>query len=565
MSNIQGASTSIEEYHISDEDLDPGFCYYEQGCITRAAKNPDSRLLSSLLAHGLEEWNSRNPNPSRAVTEEDRDVYFGPNAAQTAWENGHDDPLLNAILHQLPENINVLLEAGANPNAVLPRRMNFMSAPFLRFAPSAAGQSWDFVSYCSDNASVTREWILEYLEKDQTSPLTRDEIEERFFQTVAPFWSGPWWFSIQNQRNCDSVPAPVAAARGNIAIYDHVVASGADISFWVQADDMLPEAPTPSSLSISSPLHAAIQERNTPMIKHLLDNGYNPNVQPLGDVTRIFSPLASTMTLCNPWNEEAFNILSSHPKIDFNTRTPVYDVHLLHFAAAILSIPLLRKLTTSVSLHNAKSTAVGHTLLHIACLPLDQNYIQRYSSKCWASIHEVRSFSQNPFDIYENLPGDRGYEPLEDLMEFKDYSAPSSDYFGAQLEVVKFLITEGVNDVSATDVHGNTALHYLAGHRRVNHALISLLRTQDGAETDWREKKNRYGFTAQDLFEDGRRAIAIEGKICETFWVDEAKSNAVRELRGKQLDVWRERLDPEEFRIMQELNKEMDDAERLEQ
>jgi len=429
--------------------------------------------------------------------------------------------------------------------------MSVMSAPFLRFAPSVSSIGWNFASISSDRMRVTREWILSYLEKDQTSPLTQDEIEERFSHTVAPFWSGPRWFSARKM-NSNSVPAPVAAARGSIAIYDQIVASGADISFWVQDDNESAEGSAPSNITVSSPLHAAVEERNTAMIIHLLNKGYNPNVQPLADVTRTVSPLAATITHCEPWNEEAYDILSSHPKINFDTRTPVYDVHILHFSAAILSIRLLRKLATSVPLHNARSTALGHTLLHIACLPQDQNYIQRYSSKCWHSIHEVRSFSKEPFYILENLPGYNGCEwpPGMGDPSFEDF-VPPSDYFDAQMEVVRFLITEGVKDISATDVHGNTALHYLAGHRRVNSALVSFLRLQGGAERDWREKKNRYGFTALDLFEDGQRAVAVEGRICEEFWVDhESASKSI--IWEEKEDVWKERLNPIEFRQFKE-------------
>jgi len=64
----------------TDEDLDPGFWYYESGCITRAAQNPNSRILRFLLAYGFEEWNSRNPR--RSIKEDERVRYFDPNAAQ---------------------------------------------------------------------------------------------------------------------------------------------------------------------------------------------------------------------------------------------------------------------------------------------------------------------------------------------------------------------------------------------------------------------------------------------------------------------------------------------------
>ena len=155
----------------------------------------------------------------------------------------------------------------------------------------------------------------------------------------------------------------------------------------------IPEPPTPSSLVVSTPLHAAIETRNTAMLSHLLALGFDRNVQPLAAVTICTTPLSATIVHCEPWNSEAYEILAAHRTIDFNIRTSVYSVHILHFAAARLSLPMLQRITQNTALQNAGVTALRHTLLHIACLPPNSAYIQFASEKIFRSIHEVSDLS----------------------------------------------------------------------------------------------------------------------------------------------------------------------------
>ena len=79
-----------------------------------------------------------------------------------------------------------------------------------------------------------------------------------------------------------------------------------------------------------------------------------------------------------------------HPKIDPHMRTPIYKVHLLHFATAHLNKKLLLEIVeTGIPLHSAGKTALGHTLLHVACLPPTQLHLQVFAPKIFESIHDL--------------------------------------------------------------------------------------------------------------------------------------------------------------------------------
>lgn len=68
-------------------------------------------------------------------------------------------------------------------------------------------------------------------------------------------------------------------------------------------------------------------------------------------------------------------------------------------------------------------------------------------------------------------------------------------------------------DLSAQDVHGNTPLHYLVSSRAVNEAVVEILRAADGEGEVWTGRKNLWGFTPQNLYEDGKAALqAIEDR-----------------------------------------------------
>ncbi|KAL8881776.1 MAG: hypothetical protein Q9198_001087 [Flavoplaca austrocitrina] len=69
-------------------------------------------------------------------------------------------------------------------------------------------------------------------------------------------------------------------------------------------------------------------------------------------------------------------------------------------------------------------------------------------------------------------------------------------------------------DIAAKDIHSNTALHYIASHRDVNEKLLDLLWGENHAEEAWRATRNRYGFTAAELFRSGFNVVEED----KEFW-----------------------------------------------
>lgn len=264
----------------------------------------------------------------------------------------------------------------------------------------------------------------------------------------------------------------------------------------------MPEPPTYSSLSVSTPLHAAVESRNLEMLKHLLQLGFDPNVRPLANMAKSISPPMSTLTWEPPFIE-AYELLAADARVALDLRTPIYGVHILHFAFAHLSRHLLQQVA-DVPLFSAGTTALGHTLLHIACFPLDETQICIFAKSIYESIHEVRSLSQTlcPLTLWpDNEPEPLYPQPRSRHNPRKTLFAKPQDcgFFMRQSELVDYLLDRSTQDLSAVDVHGNTALHYLASYRTVNTKLIDKLRSLEGGEQIWTTAKNHYGYTPKKL------------------------------------------------------------------
>jgi hypothetical protein len=73
---------------------------------------------------------------------------------------------------------------------------------------------------------------------------------------------------------------------------------------------------------------------------------------------------------------------------DPDIRTPVFDVHILHFAAALLQVDLLK--AVGIPLSKASTTAICHSLLHIAALPFNWSDFEESAPKVKQSIHDER-------------------------------------------------------------------------------------------------------------------------------------------------------------------------------
>jgi hypothetical protein len=256
--------------------------------------------------------------------------------------------------------------------------------------------------------------------------------------------------------------------------------AGVDASFWMEPQFYVPDPPTESSLSVSSPLHAAIESDQTLRVCHLLSLGFDVNAMPLSTPTRCLTPLMPTIAHHWVFKKGMFNILASQPNINFELWTPVYGVHIIHFAVARLDLGMPKYVVSETPLRNARVMPLGHTLLHVACMPADSLEVMRHSKEIYRSIHETRHL--HPTNDPNIIGG--GFDKVYDV---KDHSR--------QTAVVKYVWDNGTQDLEKTDTHGNTALHYLAGYRNVNWDLIIWWQYQQGVEGIWTERNNKYGFT----------------------------------------------------------------------
>lgn len=342
---------------------------------------------------------------------------------------------------------------------------------------------------------------------------------------MAPFWCQEGFTPVDFYRHGESMPSLVEVATcGSIQMFDMLLEAGADASFWVRPETRLQECrPRISSLSMSSPLHAC---HDVAMLQHLLDLGLDPNIMPIANPTRCLTPLMAAVIQHDRFNKKAFDILCACPTIDLNVRTPVFGAHLLHFAVAILDLDMLKHIESKIPLASAGKKKLGHTLLHIACLPANARAVQRHSKAIYESIHETRDLhAQN--DPHTDLP-----PPFTPSTSF-------AEDFKPQIEVVKYLWASDTRGGGEQDIHGNTAIHYLVGCRNVNTALLIWLLEQNGINTIWECTKNRYGYTAQKLFRSGEYARIVVGEGTPKPWFDR---RWMRERKARKQEIWRRLL-----------------------
>ena len=447
-----------------------------------------------------------------------------------------DKDLLQAIRHQNIESVRQHLLTGLKLNDVPLRTLSHNAACYLRYGPTL--EVGDMPQALSA-PYYQREDVLLAINRPQLTRVKDDEVEDRFRDCTARFWTGIDFPSRNVIPYSDTIPAMIEAAQGDsYAIVDLLCEAGAETSFWKTESREIPLEATASSLAVTTPLHAAVWSGNAKMLDHLLTLGFNPNAMPLANPTRCITPLMATIVYCSPWNKEVFHrLLEYSPQsgpANSSIRTPIYDVHILHFAVARLDCELLRCVSAAVPLGAAGATALGHTLLHIACLPLNERYIQMHSKEIYESIHEVRSLSDESAEmahIEGRDPADSYVRARENIIRTKrlltrpftriparfSWDLPSEEYFASQIEVLGYLLGNSEQDVAKGDVHGNTALHYLASHRAVNREAVALLRGLPDGERVWMQARNRYGYTPGELLDAGKRAVEDAPK---GFWDD---------------------------------------------
>jgi len=490
----------------------------------RAARNPDSQVLITVLNEGVRLTKALGPNPTRSRLLSINYQYSANTYVSGAIHSIYNSPLVAATKACLPQNVAILLVAGADPNGILLRDLDEYSVRFIR----GRNPEYDTYSYvqCPPRAKVMAAVGDEI---PQTAPLTAHEIATRR-KAFSRFWSES---ELPTQR-FRSLPArttlETAASVGDVQLFDQVRAAGPDESWWMidPTPDQLPETLTHSVLCTSSPCHEAIIAGKTNMLRHLLALGYSPNILPLAAPTRSFPPHMTAIAFCNPPNLEAYDTLAQYAKADLTLRTPIFSIHVLHLATARLDVPLLQHLINNPNtpLEAAGTTALGHTLLHISTLPLTDAHINIFSTKIFHSIHDVRTLDTQrwlPFDLNLRNPARRSilYSAEADLLLPLPRTAEDEEDSRRQEDMVLWLLQTGTQDIGAQDVYGNTPLHYLASAIWVNNELLGKVRACEGGETVWKSSRNEIGYTPEELLEDGNQA---EREQWKTFWVDNLDS-----------------------------------------
>jgi hypothetical protein len=475
----------------------------EDGPMIAAAGLQNSSVLRFLLERTqlLEDEEHRS-----AVLNQATDPYIG---GTNTWTT----PLLRAIERQRPENVRLLLAHGADPNGCCIQMQRNLSRLVRRFWLVEASDleerypselpfalSYGAPIRATDVGKASEELV----------PLTDVEIENRRTRFFPRFWTERHKKSLDYSRDDALLNSVVRAGTSSPEILDLLLDSGADAQFWLQPDtnEQLKDKEhlSPSALALSTPLHAAIASNNLTMLRVLLDRGFNPNARAIITGSLAITPVQYAIIT---GRLEAYSILKSHDQLDIGILTPVYRVHILHFATALLRLELIRAIDLPPSA--APTTALGHTLLHVACMPYNGADVQT-SPKIEKSINDVRNLRDTRYILHP--PESSNFHALgvkkgrpQEVQPKSPQNSPRDvpDELQQQEDVCKHIITElGVAHIGLTDVHGNTALHYLAGAWFVNEILISWMREQTDGEAVWTSAENTWGHTPLALWEENQ-------------------------------------------------------------
>lgn len=429
-------------------------------------------------------------------------------------------PLLRAVERQRCENVSLLLEHGANPNGISLEEQISLARRFRRFCYGDR-EDLDFME-----VPVHTETVGTALSQIEPPYLTEHELADRRF-SFAPFWAVPCCFEIDYSMDEALYNSVVMAGLSTPKILGQLIDAGADIHAWIEPlpDSLADEKDLKASeLSISTPIHSAIATRSKTMLCALLDRGLSPNARAIIAGSQALTPAQYAIVI---GDLETYALLTARGA-DPNTRTPVFGVHLLHFAAALLRVDLLE--AAGMPFANASTTAMGHSLLHIATLPYNWSDFQSSAPKVLQSVHDFRGM-QASHRIRDRLVYDwdyagessliytKEYQDLRNSRPFtthdlncespRDWSRNYTEDHAQQEAVCKLLLQDlGSSQMGLRDKHGNTMLHYLASTKTSNLALIDWLKTQENGARIWKEITNFWGHTPEDLYEDGESARA---------------------------------------------------------
>ncbi|KAJ5795161.1 hypothetical protein N7457_001760 [Penicillium paradoxum] len=461
----------------------------EETAAIRAASNPNPAVLRALLDYHrrkLRELKGCSPNAN--VGGGGMSIY--------------ESPLTAAIRANSSENVRLLLARGADPTGINIWTLSDYSSRFMRGRDAKV----DISSY---GPCQTRLYILSVAKRkgitEQAQPLTQAELDER--RTSFPrFWTEP---NIPGQRlrmTKGITALEVAASLGFEDLFALVREAGADESAWISPSGQADFDETkPSSLSITSPVHEAIEHGQHAMLDKLLNKyHYSPNYRAMVAPTVAFPPLSFALGRCDPNDPNiraCISHLLAHPDIDLNLRTPIFDIHPLHLAVARHDPDLLSLLPMPLS--SAGTTALGHTLLHIASLPLTAMSMNREIPEAVRSVHCARTLDSKwlphaqPSPLHLNTERTVVVENPRRPIDPPTPLTPAEQ--DAQLSTLRVLAKAGI-DIRAQDMDGNTALHYLATALNGDPRAMQLLRKMNGGEEVYNNCKNREDLTPRALW-----------------------------------------------------------------
>lgn len=500
----------MSNYQLTIDDLDTSI---EGDTPTiRAARNPIPSVLEALLAHYASESarNAQQPLPRREFKSLQQ---CSPDASVCGAITGaYESPLTAAIRANLPANLSALLAAGADPNGISLDDQADYSVRFIR-GRNLKDDTSSF-ALCAPRSEVLEAAAARGI-PHPIAPLTEGELEERR-NGFPRFWTEP---NVPGQR-LRMTPArtalEVASQCGHKEIIELLRAAGADESSWLadspsllSPDDelLLPDRPKPSVLSTSSPVHEAVAAGHHSILRHLLTTcNHSPNHLPIAAPTVALPPLSYAIARChltNPGVQSCITELLAHPHLDPHVRTPIFDVHILHFATARHDAALLSWLAASVpgGFSAAGTTALGHTLLHIAALPLNSNQTVARNPVVARSVHCARTLDSTWTPHALPSPLHARFAAPEDLGG-KDPRPMARAEQETQKATIKVLLEWGGLDVRVTDVDGNTALHYLAATLNQDDKTVELVRGMERGEETWRSARNMYGVTPEEMWGD---------------------------------------------------------------
>ncbi|KAM6503554.1 hypothetical protein JOM56_000497 [Amanita muscaria] len=111
-------------YHLTEDDVSESD---DDPPVIRAARNPNSLVLTAVLDEGVRLLNKRRSDESWIKHN------FSANTQITgAIHCLYNSPLVEAINAKLSQNVEILLAAGADPNGILLRALDDYSVRFIR-------------------------------------------------------------------------------------------------------------------------------------------------------------------------------------------------------------------------------------------------------------------------------------------------------------------------------------------------------------------------------------------------------------------------------------------------